>query len=157
MDELEMNVEERIGEKDGSKKSDDEIETEVRTMLRGYDIGLDDREDSISLPTLKIFPTLRPRSFPPFHTMDISSVCYRPAPVLTQAELTSTYGHPRLELPEVGKVNIGTRRVGFDVCREEERERRGTSRRLDMGDLTNRGIKVTLEEMEKKKSELKKR
>jgi len=40
--------------------------------------------------------------------MNIPSVRYRPAPVLTQAELTYTYGHPRLELPEKGKVNIVT-------------------------------------------------
>jgi len=39
--------------------------------------------------------------------------------------------------------------LGFDVCREEEGERRRVSRRLDMEDLINRGIEATLEEMEK--------
>jgi len=105
MDELGMNMAERLGEKDERKNFDDETEREVRTMLEGFDIGLDNREDSISPPTLEIVPTLRPRPSPPLHTMDISSVRYRPAPCLTQAELTSTYGHPRLELPEMGKVN----------------------------------------------------
>jgi len=107
MDELGIKVDERLGEKDVRKNSDDETEREARTMMEGYDIGLNDREDSISPPTLEIVPTFRPRSSPPLHTMDISSVRYRPAPVMTQAaELTSTYGHPRLELPEMGKVTI---------------------------------------------------
>jgi len=74
---------------------------------------LDDIEGSISPPTLESAPTFRPRLSPTLHAMDISSVRYRPAPVMTQAELTSTYGHPRLELPEMGKVNKTTvQRVG---------------------------------------------
>jgi len=57
----------------------------------------------------------------------------------------------------MGKVNIGTRSVGFDVSRKQEREKRGTRRRLHMDDLTNRGIEVTIEEMEKEMSELKRK
>jgi len=103
MDELEMNVDERLGEEAGRKNSDDETEREARTMMEGYDIGLDDREDSISPPTLEIVPSLRPRPSPHLHTMHISSVRYRSVPVLTQAELTSTYGHPRLEFARNGQ------------------------------------------------------
>jgi len=99
MDELAMNVDERLGKKDGRKNSDDETEREARTMMEGYDIWLDDREGSISPPILELAPTFHPRLSPTLHSMDISSVRYRPAPGMTQAELTSTYGHPRLELP----------------------------------------------------------
>jgi len=35
MDELEMNLEERLGDKDRRKNSDDETEMEVRIMLEG--------------------------------------------------------------------------------------------------------------------------
>jgi len=104
MDESEMNLEERLGDKDRRKNSDDETEREVRTMLEGYDMDLDDREDDISPPKLELASQFRPRFSPP-NTMDISRVRYRPAPVLTQAELTSTHGHHRLELPEMGKFN----------------------------------------------------
>jgi len=38
--------------------------------------------------------------------MDIYSVRFRPVPALAQAEMTSTYGHPRLNWPEMAKVNI---------------------------------------------------
>jgi len=106
MDRMGINVDERLGEKDGRVNSDDEIEREVRTLVEGYDVGLDNREGSISPPKLKLASQFRPRLSPPLHTMDISSVRYRPAPVLTQAELTSTYGHPRLEMPSKGRINI---------------------------------------------------
>jgi len=43
----------------------------------------------------------------------------------------------------------------FDVCRDEEGERRKASRRLNMDDLTNKGIEATLEEMEKEMCDLK--
>jgi len=37
--------------------------------------------------------------------MDIPSVCFQPVPVKAQAEMTSTYGHPRLNWPVMAKVN----------------------------------------------------
>jgi len=37
--------------------------------------------------------------------MDISSVRFQPVPEMAQAEMTSTYGHPRLNRPETAKVN----------------------------------------------------
>jgi len=104
MDGLEMNLEERLGDKDGRKNSDDETEREVRTMFECYDMRLDDKKEYISPPKLELTSQFRPR-LSPLHTMDISSVCYRPVPVMAQAELTSTYSHPRLELQEMGKVN----------------------------------------------------
>jgi len=48
MDKMESNVNERLGEKDMRVNSDDEIEREVRTIMKGYDVGLDDKEGSIS-------------------------------------------------------------------------------------------------------------
>jgi len=36
------NVDERLGERDGRFNSDEEVEREVRTMMEGYDVGLDD-------------------------------------------------------------------------------------------------------------------
>jgi len=82
-------------------------------MLEGYDMGLSERDDERSPPKLEIAsgykttllsPTYHPP--PPPHTIDISSVRFRPVPVMAQAEMTSTYDHPRLNLPEWGKVNI---------------------------------------------------
>jgi len=107
MDESEMNLEERFGDKDGRNNSDDETEREVRTMSEGYDMGLNERDDDISPPKLEFASQFRPR-LSPLHTIDIStfsSVRYRPVPVMAQAELTSTDSHPRLKLPETGKVN----------------------------------------------------
>jgi len=69
-------------------------------MLKGYDLGTADREGRLSPPKLELITHTRPHHSP-LHAMDIPSVRYRPAPVLTQAELTSTYSHPRLELPEM--------------------------------------------------------
>jgi len=105
MDRMGTNVYERSGEKDGRLNSDDKVERKVRTMMEGYDVGMDNREGSISPPKLELASQFHPRFSPPLHTMDISSVRYRPAPVLTQAELTSTYSHSRLEMPSEGRIN----------------------------------------------------
>jgi len=113
-------LDDRLGERDGKTEriSDGETEKEVSTMLKGYDVGLSDREDERSPPRLEIAsefrhtllsPTFHP--LPP-HAMDISSVRFRPVPVMAQAEMTSTYGHPRLNLPEMAKVNIYSRPLG---------------------------------------------
>jgi len=37
--------------------------------------------------------------------MDTSNVHFRPVPVTAQAEMTSTYGHPRLNWPVMGRMN----------------------------------------------------
>jgi len=88
-----------------------ETEKEVSAMLGSYDMCSSDREDERSPPKLEMASEFRhihhsPPFHPPPHTMDISSVRFRPVPVMAQAEMTSTYGHPRLNLPEMGKVNI---------------------------------------------------
>jgi len=45
-------------------------------------------------------------SLPPLpHAMDTSNVRFRPVPVTAQAEMTSTYGHPRLNWPVMGRMN----------------------------------------------------
>jgi len=123
-----------FGDRDGKiqRVSDEELEKKVSAMLESYDMGFSDREDERSPLKLKKISEFRrshhyPSSHPPY-AMDISSVRFWPVPVMAQAVMTSTYGHPRLELPKMGKFNIGTRRVGFDVCREEERERSGRER-----------------------------
>jgi len=125
MDQSEENLRDRLGvrlgerdrlddwldDRDGKTKrvSDGETKKEVSAMLESYDMGLSDKEDERSPPKLELASEFRlshhsPSSHPP-HTMDISSVRFRPAPVMAQAVMTSTYGHPRLELPEMGKVN----------------------------------------------------
>jgi len=165
-------LDDRFGDKDGRAQRVSDGETEKK-VLKSYDVGLSERKDERSSPKLKLVSEFRcthhspPLSPPLLHTMDISSVRVRPVPVMAQAVMTSTHGHPRPNLPEMGKVNIGTKSLGFDVCREKKRERNGrereefqreinvTSRRLYMDDLTNREIEVTIEEMEKEMSELK--
>jgi len=177
----------RLGEKDVETRrvSDEESKKEVSAMLKEYDVYLSDRDDERLPPELEIYsgyrtnlrspnPPLQPTLHP--HAMDISSVRFRPVPVTAQAEMTSTQGHPRPNLPKMGKVNIGTSGVGFDVCREEEREREGRKRekflrerkefqkqrnavsmRLNIDDLTNRGIEATIKEMDKEMNELKRK
>jgi len=74
---------------------------------------LSDRDEERSPPQLEIASGYRPTILSPTlfhptffpHAMDISSVRFRPVPVMAQAEMTSTYGHPWLNLPEMGKVN----------------------------------------------------
>jgi len=105
MDGIEMDVGKQLTEREKDRNSDDETEIEVQEILEGYNLGATDREVSLSPSKLELITQTRPR-YSPLHTMDIPSVRYRPAPVLTQAKSTSTYGHPRLELPEMGKVNI---------------------------------------------------
>jgi len=104
----------RLGERDGKTQrvSEEETDKEVGAMLLEYDLGLSDRDDECSPPKLKLASDYRhPSHSPPSHppppplAMDISSVRFRPVPVVAQAEMTSTYGHPRLNLPEKAKVN----------------------------------------------------
>jgi len=100
----------RLDDRDGKaqKYSEGETEKEVSAMFEGYNVGLTDREDDILPPKLELASEFRrPRLSPPhpLHTMDISSVRYRPVPVMAQTVLTSTYGHSKLELPGKGKVN----------------------------------------------------
>jgi len=104
----------RLGERDGKTQRvlDGETEKEVRAMLEGYDVGLSDKDNERSPPRLEIASEFGHTLLsPPFHpppppTMDISSVRFRPVPVMALAEMTSTHGHPRLNLSELGKVNI---------------------------------------------------
>jgi len=94
----------RLSARDGNTQrgSDRETEKEVSAMLEDYNLSLTDREDERSPPKLELASEFRrslhsPPTHPP-HTMDFSSVRFRPV-------MTSTYGHPRLELTEMGKVN----------------------------------------------------
>jgi len=104
----------RLGERYGKTQrvSDEETEKKVSALLEGYDMGFSNRDDERSPPKLEIATGYRPTILSPIfhpplppHTMDISSVRFRPVPVMAHAEMTSTYGHPRLNLPEWGKVN----------------------------------------------------
>jgi len=101
-----MNVGKQLSEREKERNSDDKTEREVREMLEWYDLGTADRKGSLSPPKLELIFQIRTHHSP-LHAMDIPSVHYRPAPVLTQADLTSTCGRPRLELPEIGGINIG--------------------------------------------------
>jgi len=124
----------RFGDRDVNTQRVSEAENEVSAMLQEYDLGRSDRDNERSPPKLErvseyshphhspttSYPTLYaalapthvhvhppPPPPPPLpHTMDICSVCFQPLPVMAQAEMTSTYGHPRLNWPEMAKVNI---------------------------------------------------
>jgi len=103
-----------------------EIETEVETekevsaMLKDYEMcGSDRVDDELSPPKLELVsgyrqthhsppPISQPQptlssSHPPI-AMDTSNVRFRPVSVMAQAEMTSTYGHPRLNWPDRAKV-----------------------------------------------------
>jgi len=106
-----------LGERDVNTQrvSEAETEKEVSAMLKDYDLGGSDRDDQRSPPKLKrVFKYRHPHHSPPHHpphppfTMDISSVRFRPVSVMAHAEMTSTYGHPRLNWPEMAKVNNET-------------------------------------------------
>jgi len=105
MDGIEINACNQLTEREKERNSDDKTEREVREMLKGNDLGMADREGSLSPPKLELITHTRPHRFP-LPAMNISSVRYRPAPVLKQAELTSTHCHPRLELPKKGRMNM---------------------------------------------------
>jgi len=111
MDGVEIKAGKKITEKINEGNSNDETEREVCEMLKGYDLGVAERENSLSPPRLELIThTCAHHSPPP--AMDISSVLYRPGSVLTQADLTSTHGYPRLELPEMGRMNSSSNRDG---------------------------------------------
>jgi len=88
-------------------------------MLVGYDLGCSDRDKERSPPKLELVSEYRhphhspPASHhapahahpPPPLTMDISSVRLQTVSAMAQAEMTSTYGHPRLNWPEMAKAN----------------------------------------------------
>jgi len=113
----------RFGERDVNTQRVSEGENEVNAMLQEYDLGGSDRDSERSPPKLErvseyrhphqspptsyLAPVIHhPRSPPPPPlTMDISSVRIQPVSMLAQAETTSTYGRPRLNWPEIAKVN----------------------------------------------------
>jgi len=131
MDRMEDIDQDRMGDRLGEKYvntqrvSEAETRKELSAMLQDYELGPSDRDDDErSPPKLELasefrHPTHRSpplHSSPPFHpsqpqlptlplAMEISSVRFRPVPVTAQAEITSTYGHPRLNWPEMAKVN----------------------------------------------------
>jgi len=120
----------RLGEIDVSTQrvSEVEAEIEVSPMLQGYDLGMSDREDEHSPPKFELISEYRishpsaptnnpPHPPPPPLAKDISSVRFRPVLVMAQAEMTSTYGHPRLNWPEMAKVNIATNETSFTYLR----------------------------------------
>jgi len=105
----------RLGEREVNTQrvSVAETEKEVSAMMQEYDLGLSDRKDERSPPKLELVSEYRHphHSLSPQHpplplAMDISSVRFRPMPAVAQAEMTSTYGHPRLNWPDMAKVNI---------------------------------------------------
>jgi len=104
----------RLGERDVNTQrvSEGETEKEGSSMLQDYDAGLSDREYERSPPKLALASEYNlchsplSRSPPSPLVMDISSVRFRPVPIVAQAEMTSTHGHPRLNWPEMANVNI---------------------------------------------------
>jgi len=97
-----------------------EIEKEVSAMLKDYDVCGSDQEDERSPPKLELVsgyrqphhsppsisnPQPTPSSSHPPIAIDTSNVRFRPVSLMAQAEMTSTYGHPRLNWPEKARVN----------------------------------------------------
>jgi len=109
-DQLDDRLDDRKGKTEGFGRGD------RKGMLGSYDMCSSDREDERSPPKLELaFEFRHTHHSPPSHlphTMDITSVRFRPVPVVAQAVMTSTYGHPRLNLPEMGKVNTLTSFLG---------------------------------------------
>jgi len=100
----------------------DRLGEEMYVTERGSEVDRD-RDNERSPPTLEMEPLYRnvqhspvvsrtqsPHSAPPppLHTMDTSNVRFRPVPVMAQAEMTSTHGHPRLNWPARARLNIPT-------------------------------------------------
>jgi len=117
-------LDERLSVRDVNTQrvSEAETEKEVSAMLQGYDLGLSDRDDERSPAKLELVSEFRhthrsppahhspphhphPHPPPPPLAMDISSVRFRPVPVMAQAVMTSIHGHPKPNLPEMGKIN----------------------------------------------------
>jgi len=99
----------RLSERDVNTQRVSEAGTkkEVSTMLQGYDLEISEGEDERSPPKLELVSEYRQphHSPPPPLAMDIASGRFRPVPVVAQAGMTSTYGHPRLNWPDMAKVN----------------------------------------------------
>jgi len=120
----------RLGGRDVNTVRVSEVETEEQAsaMLQDYDVIHSVPDYERSPPVLELAehyreyllkkstqsPTIRRTlptppvlsSSPPHSTMDISSVRFRPVPVMGQAAMTSTHGHPRLTWPIGAKFNI---------------------------------------------------
>jgi len=102
----------------GNAQRVSEVETEIlmSAMLQDYDVVPSEQEyersppilelaehyreyilnrSTQSPPTRRTLPTPPVNSPPPLRSaMDIPSVCFRPVPVMAQAVMTSTQGHP---------------------------------------------------------------
>jgi len=121
----------RLGGRDVNTERVSEVETEnqMSAMLQDYDVVPSEHGSERSPPILELaehyreyilnkstqFPTIRRTlpsppisSFSPHSAMDISSVRFRPVPVMAQAAMTSTQGHPRLTWSTELKYNIST-------------------------------------------------
>jgi len=119
----------RLGERNVSTQRVSEAETdkEMSAIMQDYDVVHSEGEDERSPPKLKLaheyrehnsktihsptlrrqLPLLQPPLFFIIHVMDIPTVRFQPVPLKAQAEMTSTYGHPRLHWPAMVKVNRG--------------------------------------------------
>jgi len=119
----------RLGDRNVNAQRVSEVETEnqMSAMLQDYDVVPSEHEYERSPPILELAehyreyilnksnqsPTIR-RTLPtppiitsshPYSAMDISSVRFRPVPVMGQAALTCNQGHPRLTWPTAQKYN----------------------------------------------------
>jgi len=72
-------------EKEKGRDSDDETERGVSEMLKAYDLGTTEREDSISPPKLELISQIRPRYSIP----------------------SSYNGHPQCLLPACASLDAG--------------------------------------------------
>jgi len=104
MDTMELRSGKTLGETEMKVGSDEDFE-EVAALLDGYATGGIERGRRVAPTRTESIDTAPLFQPPPFSTMDISSVRYRPASVTTLADLTSARGLARLDPLENGKVN----------------------------------------------------
>jgi len=107
---LELRSGKTLEKADERGDSDNDPEEDVQSLLEGYAVGRQDEGEVV--PRRKTdrieSPPSPPNPSPSLPTMDISSVRYRPASVMTSADQTSTCGLPRpgLEPQRSGRFYI---------------------------------------------------
>jgi len=110
---MELRSGKTLGETEMKVDSDEDFEEEVPASLDGYATGGIERGRRVSPTRTESIDTAPLFQSPPFPTMDISSVRYRPASVTTSADLTSAHGLARSDTLESGKVNSNTHNIRF--------------------------------------------
>jgi len=111
MDQMELRSGKILLETGMRGDSEEEFDEEVATALEVYAIGGVDKEERVSPTRMERLETDTLYQLPPYPTMDISSVRYRPMLVTTLADLTLERGPTRLDALEGARFNNYSRLV----------------------------------------------